>query len=98
MTTERRTADNTGLAKVAVQCSADTFVLNQSLVLRINICGENRHLRQARKRLCLIVKRQPTAHFSTFGFARHDSRPFAKPKELKFSHRTQTVNNLSTTT
>lgn len=30
---------NTGLAKVAVQCSADTFVVNQSLVLRINICG-----------------------------------------------------------
>ena len=42
--------DNTGLAKVAVQCSADTFVVNQSLVLRINICGENRHLRQARNR------------------------------------------------
>jgi len=38
---------NTGLAKVAVQCSADKFVVNQSLVLRINICGENRHLRQA---------------------------------------------------
>jgi hypothetical protein len=47
---ERRTRHNTGLAKVAVQCSADTFVVNQSLVLRINICGENRHLRQARKR------------------------------------------------
>jgi hypothetical protein len=47
--TEARTA-NTGLAKVAVQYSADTFVVNQTLVLRINICGENRHLRQARKR------------------------------------------------
>ncbi len=46
----RSTAYNTGLAKVAVQCSADTFVVNQSLVLRINICGENRHLRQARNR------------------------------------------------
>ena len=47
----RRTpAGNTGLAKVAVQCYADTFVVNQSLVLRINICSENRHLRQARKR------------------------------------------------
>ncbi len=45
-----RAAANTSLAKVAVQCSADTFVVNQSLVLRINICGENRHLRQARKR------------------------------------------------
>jgi hypothetical protein len=46
----RMPATNTGLAKVAVQCSADTFVVNQSLVLRINICGVNRHLRQARKR------------------------------------------------
>ena len=57
--TVRRAADNTGLAKVAVQCSADTFVVNQSLVLRINICGENRHLRQARKRyvkIGLIIK------------------------------------------
>jgi len=47
---ERRAAGNTGLAKVAVQSFADTFVVNQSLVLRINICGENRHLRQARNR------------------------------------------------
>jgi len=47
---QRSTTGNTGLAKVAVRCSADTFVVNQSLVLCINICGENRHLRQARKR------------------------------------------------
>ena len=46
----RTPAGNSGLAKVAVSFSADTFVVNQSLVLRINICGENRHLRQARKR------------------------------------------------
>ncbi len=46
---------NTGLAKVAVQCSADTFVVNQSLVLRMNICGENRHLRQARNRWCQVL-------------------------------------------
>ena len=47
------TGHNTGLAKVAVRCSADTFVVNQSLVLRINppeADGENRHLRQAAKR------------------------------------------------
>jgi hypothetical protein len=50
MTEERRAATNSGLAKVAVQCSADTFVVNQNLVLRINIYGENRHLRQAAKR------------------------------------------------
>jgi len=41
---------NSGLAQVAVQCSTDTFVANQTLVLRINICGKNRHLRQAAKR------------------------------------------------
>jgi hypothetical protein len=46
---EARTG-NRRLAKVAVQCSADTFVVNHSLVLRINICGKNRHLRQAPKR------------------------------------------------
>jgi hypothetical protein len=34
------------LAQVAVQCSADQprLMVNQSLVLRINICGENRHI------------------------------------------------------
>ena len=48
--TERSTPHNTGLAKVAVQCSADTFVVNQTLVLRINICGENRQLLVAAKR------------------------------------------------
>jgi len=50
LTTGESPAGNSGLAKVAVQCSADTFVVNQTLVLRINICGENRHLRQAAKR------------------------------------------------
>ena len=49
----RTPAGNSGLAKVAVSFSADTFVVNQSLVLRINICGENRHLRQAANRVCL---------------------------------------------
>jgi hypothetical protein len=44
---DTRPACNTGLAKVAVQCSAGTFVVNQSFVLRINICDKNRHLRQA---------------------------------------------------
>jgi hypothetical protein len=48
------TADTTDLAKVVVQCSSDTFVVNQSWVLRINPNryrdGENRHLRQAAKR------------------------------------------------
>jgi hypothetical protein len=56
----RKTTHNTGLAKVAVQCSADTFVVNQSLVLRMNICGENRHLRQARNRYAETLINKPT--------------------------------------
>ena len=50
---KRRTGYNKGFTKVAVQCSADTFVINQSLVLRINpplADIENRRLRQAHKR------------------------------------------------
>jgi hypothetical protein len=49
MQTEK-TAYNTGLAKVAVQCTADTFVVYQSLVFRINICAKNRQLLVAAKR------------------------------------------------
>jgi hypothetical protein len=48
--TTRTPAPNSGLAKVAVSFSADTFVVKESMVLRINICAENRHLRQAAKR------------------------------------------------
>ena len=49
-TDEKAHTHNSTYPKVAVKCSADTFVVNQTLVLRINICGENRHLRQARNR------------------------------------------------
>ena len=41
---------NTGLAKVAVQCSADTFVGNQTLVFQIKFCGKSPALRVAAKR------------------------------------------------
>ena len=37
--TERRAATNSTYKKLAVQCFADTFVVNQTLVLRIGICG-----------------------------------------------------------
>ncbi len=40
--------------KLAVQCSADTFVVNRSLVLRISICAENRQLLVAAKRQSVI--------------------------------------------
>lgn len=54
--TRRRAATNMGLAKVAVQCAADTFLVNQSLVPRINICGENPHLHQARNRYAQLYE------------------------------------------
>ena len=63
---EARTA-NTGLAKVAVQCFADTFVVNQSLVLRMNICGENRHLRQARKRYAQLLDEIHASYLGEIG-------------------------------
>ena len=46
----RTSAGNMRLAKVAVQFSADSFVVNQTLVLRINICGKNRQLLAAANR------------------------------------------------
>jgi len=45
---------NSTYPKGGVSCSKDSFVVNQSLVLRINICGENRHLRQALNRFVLL--------------------------------------------
>ena len=48
--TDKTPAGNSTYKKLAVQCSADTFVVNQSLVLRINICGENRQLLVAANR------------------------------------------------
>ena len=48
--TELTAACNSTYKKLAVQCSADTFVVNKSLVLRINICGKNRHLLVAANR------------------------------------------------
>ena len=48
------TTANSTYKKLAVPFSADTFLVNQTWVLRINICGENRHLRQAAKRYAQI--------------------------------------------
>ncbi len=47
---EKTTTHNTGLAKVAVQCSADTFVVNQTLVFQIKFCGKSPTLRVATNR------------------------------------------------
>ena len=74
---EARTA-NTGLAKVAVPCSADTFVVNQSLVLRINICAKNRHLRQARNRYASPKKTVEKQNTLKYGQNRNNYR--SKPR------------------
>ena len=91
MTREEERRHNTGLAKVAVQCSADTFVVNQSLVLRINICGENRHLRQARKRYRSVYKDSQQHIQAHLVFA--NTKPTEKPKELEFCQRTTKTRN-----
>ena len=46
----RKPATNSTYPKGGVQCSADTFVVNQTLVLRTNICGKNRQLLVAANR------------------------------------------------
>jgi len=46
----RKAAANSTFTIGGVSCSEDCFIVTESSVLRINICGKNRHLRQARKR------------------------------------------------
>jgi len=48
--TEKKPAHNSTYKKLAVLYSADTFVVNQTMALRINICGKNRQLLVAAKR------------------------------------------------
>ena len=54
--TIRTPAPNSTFKKLAVQYSPDTFVVNQTLVLRISICGENRQLLLAANRYRPIKK------------------------------------------
>ena len=44
------TTANSGLAKGGVSCFVETFVVNQTFVLRMNFCGKNPALRQAATR------------------------------------------------
>jgi len=50
MTENRNTTANIGFAKAGVTCFYDSFVLNQSVVLRLNICAKKPRLRKAEKR------------------------------------------------
>ncbi len=73
---DRRPVCKTGLAKVAVQCSADTFVVNHSLVLRINICAKNPPLRQYPTRCKIFC---PKERSQNIAFARKN-KPLTKGK------------------
>jgi hypothetical protein len=48
--TGKRAAHNSGLAKKRVSCFYDTFVVNETFVLLMNIRGNNPLLRQAANR------------------------------------------------
>ncbi len=48
--TENRPAYNSTFAIGGVSCSTDTFVVAESLVLRINICGKKPAHRKSAKR------------------------------------------------
>jgi len=50
MTTERRTAYNSGLAKGGVWCLYESFMLNSSFVLLMKFCAKKPALRQAANR------------------------------------------------
>ena len=56
--TERRTADNSSLAKWRVTCFYDSLVVGSSAVLRLNFCAKNPPLRQAAKTLAAMLGRQ----------------------------------------
>ncbi len=47
---QRSPAHNSTYPKGGVSCSKDTFVVNETFVLLINICGESPALRVAAKR------------------------------------------------
>lgn len=47
---KRATSANIGFAKAGVTCFYDSLVLNQSAVLRLNICAESPRLRKAENR------------------------------------------------
>jgi hypothetical protein len=72
------------LAKVAVSFSADTFVVTESSVLRINICGENRHLRKAAKTLAFIVKHDRNKKNNKFDRVKNHSKA-NKNEKSKFN-------------
>jgi hypothetical protein len=59
MRTERKTAYNSTFAIGGVSCSVDSFVVTESLVLRINICAEKPAHRKSAKRCASVWRNGP---------------------------------------
>ena len=60
---DRKTTANSTFAIGGVQCSADTFVVTESSVLRINICAEKPAQRKSAKRYTIPAKTNIIAIF-----------------------------------
>jgi len=86
---KQRTA-NIGFAKWRVKCLYDSLVQGSTLGILMNICAENPPLRKAEKRYPSLEK-SPSHIYTHLVFANPQANP-KKPKEYKFSHRSQTVN------
>jgi hypothetical protein len=50
MISEIAPATNSTYKKLAAKCPAESFMVNQTFVLRLNICGKNRQLLVAANR------------------------------------------------
>nr|MBK9653662.1 hypothetical protein [Bacteroidota bacterium] len=65
MLDRRKTHYSSTCKKLAVQCQADSFVVAESFVLLINICGEKPAHRKSAKPLQASVATLPTFNIST---------------------------------
>lgn len=68
----RRITDNSGLAKVVVQCSSDTFVVNQTFVLRNEQTGKTSRQPSLRKIKRDVLPMPLPTQKHTFNFAQTD--------------------------
>jgi peroxiredoxin len=58
MTADRRAACNSTFAIGGVSCSADSLVVTESFVLRINICGKNPAHRKSANRCAIFLRKR----------------------------------------
>ncbi len=61
---QKTTTANSGLAKGGVSCFVETFVVYQTFLLRMNICGKNPALRQAANRCTQYIFRTAAERFA----------------------------------